>query len=263
MPIPCLFAIVTVAHFALAHTSITPTRDSVSSLAGPSCYHPEPYEVSAGGEAECTNTMLRALLAVHVNNTASAGLSIAHYNLDDFTMFGGAGWKGWSNSTHVGRCMSGATMDRDGAHKQQYRTVCYLLASMSGGDGGGDGDRGGHDHGHDRDHNHDHDEDLHHDKEDNSDRIQCTVPQPQQFVSDGCYSLPEATSADIGPQIANGSGMSSFELGLAIFGALASAIGIGGAGLAIARFLCKQRSLKQPTVTASKTVLSRNETAYA
>jgi len=66
---------------------------------------------------------------------------------------------------------------------------------------------------------------------------QCTVALPQKFVSDGCYTLP-APSA---PQVVTTPASSTVDRGLAIFGAVAAAIGVWGAGWAMVRYLRKRR----------------------
>jgi len=100
---------------------------------------------------------LSALLDVHITNNQGAGLSIAYYDLVDFSVLGGADWNNWGAVTlPVGVCMAGRV---DGLEKT-FSTTCRFAVT-------------------DNDH-----------ETPSSHAEECIVSRPQLRIIDGCYTPP-------------------------------------------------------------------------
>ena len=199
------------------------TRDALWKLdeirhnyAGSFCFQPGTVH-----ERTCTNDTLASLMSAHINNTRGAGLSIAYYDLVDYSTLGGASWNGWNDTTlPSGLCMTGAenSPSTRTTNGPQYLTVCRFA---------------------DRDN--DHDVPSAHVQE-------CAIALPQAFVEDGCYVPP----ALITPAVEKRASLDGRDLFLAIIGAISSIIAIWGAAWTAARYLRKQRASRVERAAGDK-----------
>ena len=149
-----LFPVVSLAEAAFTHPAHWKLDSIDSTYAGTWCFRPGPNPTFSSA---CANATLGALLDIHLHNSFGSGLSIAYYDLDDGSVFGGAGWSGWDSvELPVGVCMSGAVNGLDNV----FRTICRFAITDN-----------------------DHDSPDAHAQE-------CVVPRAQLRVTDGCYSPP-------------------------------------------------------------------------
>ncbi|KAH7092800.1 hypothetical protein BKA62DRAFT_834634 [Auriculariales sp. MPI-PUGE-AT-0066] len=147
--------------FVISTASAAFTRDALYHLdqirpnpTGTYCFYPRTLP---GRLTSCFDHALSALLDIHVNNARGSGLSILYYDTFDFTVLGGAHWKGWNTTRgQVGVCLSGAIEGIDGS----YLTICRFAA--------GDDDH----------------------SSPPAQALRCAIDRPQQRVVDGCYAPP-------------------------------------------------------------------------
>ena len=122
--------------------------------AGTWCYRPGS---SPAHTRQCANNTLSALLEAHISNDHGAGLSIAFYDLEDLSVFGGASWANWDDvALPVGVCTSGRVDGLD----DTYSTTCRFAVA-------------------DNDH-----------ATPSAHAEECIINRPQLRVTDGCYTLP-------------------------------------------------------------------------
>ena len=160
----------------------------------------------------CQRPALQALLDIHIKNKNGAGLSIAYYDLKDASALGGAEWHGWNNTAlPVGLCMSGAVATPSGSGKTRYLTVCRFATC-------------------------DDDQDL-----PSAHTDECIIVQPQQYVADGCYSLPSLKNPAE-------SSFSKMDALFTVLGAIASVIGIWGAVWGTMRLVRRWRASRSQPV---------------